>query len=186
MFINKSMSIVANNYVGIEYEATNEGQMVFALFTGTPPTADEFQQAVEDGRFNQTTGDIGNVNIKDVLSYISDDLGHTLLGTTGFTYADSSMWTLINEDLIEFDSSLSPETKFDILAEGQAGFLLTMVVRSYYFNLENPLVDATDAIFYINMSRVDTVENGGEVQISDTEVTLDKVIKLSSIKFKLN
>lgn len=186
MFLNKSMSIIANNYVGIEYGVSNEGQMVFALFTGTPPTAVEFQQALEDGQFNQTTGEVGNVNVKDLMSYISTDLGHTLLGDMSFTHADNDMWTLVNEDLLEFDSSLSPETKFNLRAEGQAGFLLTMVVRSHSFNPDSNLPDSTDSVFYVNMARVNTAENSGEVQVSDTNITLGKVVKLSSIKFKLN
>ena len=184
MFINKSMSMFTCNYLGQDYGVTNPSQMAFALYTGTPPTAAEFMAAAESQRFIQSNGEQGNICIKDLLSYIENDLGHQRLGTARFSKADDNLWDLVNEDFIEFDSSFAPEESFVIEQEGTAGFLLTLNINGA--SDASDLPNNTSFAFHINMARVNTPANGGEVQISDTNITFDKVVKLSSIKFRIN
>lgn len=184
MFINKSMSIMTNNYLGMDYDASHPSQLVFVLFTGTPPTAEQFMQAVEAQRFNQSGGDFGNVAVNDLLDYIQTDLGHQLLGTMYFPRSDNDLWNLVNEDLTVFDTAYAAEEKFNVVLEGTAGFLLTMSVDGTSNVTDLP--NNSSQVYHLNMSRVNTPANGGEVQISDTNITFDKVIKLSSIQFRLN
>lgn len=184
MLFNDSMMVSINDQMFRDTDSPNSSYVSFHLFTGTMPTFAEFDQAARSFRFSDSVdsdSEHGKIFVKDMLGFLRTDHSGTELARLEGPTNDRDNWEHWNAQHSVYDLSRSPEIMFDVLVEGQADYFLMMQLEG---SARGSMEENDREVYSVALGTVGNPESGADLEVSSTDITADKVLKLATLRIQ--
>jgi hypothetical protein len=180
MILNKSARLILGHRLGTSTGPTGS-EFYVSLWSGTPPTFTEINDALEASTLKQYTPDttIGRIGSRSLFEWL-EGMGSRELVRRNYP-ANGSVITLTSDETAQLDLSNQDGDLLHV-EDGLAGFFVFMNATTN-INSSNAR-DADHTIFNLFIGTVGAVGSGAEMEVVDPNITVNSVVKPGLLNIK--